>query len=561
MPEVPIRHFLPALVGSLHQQKAEGELVLEQNDGTRRLYWADGDLKYLRSDSVGEQFGNFLIRRGVLDMASLKELLSDGEGARVGDRVVQWGLMTLQERDERLHELLASILLHAMEHTILKLTWLPGSLDGNLSVDLQFSLDHRALIWDTFQNAKIDRELVEMFRSEPDWRWQALPNLLEALSSLPLTPTLAYALSLLGTEPLGCDTIEALTGLPQAQAAQLVATLWALGGLHLVRGDLPLAPRKAEPTPVIIPALVMPEPELEISLVEEEPHASPEVSAAPEAPRPMTLMDILEMDASAPEREPFSPAGPPSARSAFSPAGPPPTRDPFSPAGPSPARDPFSQTGPPAARDPFSPAEPPPSRNPYPQPDHHQPTPGGAPPIELQYTQDSYSPSSRESEFPPLPLLPPVPNEEDLSPMERATHLIIKAKSYLMQNRTSEATRALEQAIKLDGNSPGAYEAWLLLGRLRLSNPAWSTRAIEALQMASRLNPRSAEPWALMGELYHRKGFRANAQGCFRRALDLDPSVAVPAGWSREEPEPDAPLQRQSGLMGKLRGMFGREKG
>ena len=154
-------------------------------------------------------------------------------------------------------------------------------------------------------------------------------------------------------------------------------------------------------------------------------------------------------------------------------------------------------------------------------------------------------------------------SDENLSPMERATHLIVKAKSYLLQDRTSEATRALEQAIKLDGNSPGAYESWLLLGRLRLSNPAWSTRAIEALQTASRLNPRAAEPWALMGELYHRKGFRANAQGCFRRALDLDPSVAVPAGWSREEipEESPAPKQGQKGLMGKLRGMFGREKG
>ena len=130
-----------------------------------------------------------------------------------------------------------------------------------------------------------------------------------------------------------------------------------------------------------------------------------------------------------------------------------------------------------------------------------------------------------------------------------------------MQDRTSEAIRALEQAIKLDGDSPGAFESWLLLGRLRLTNPAWSTRAIEALQVASRLNPRAAEPWALMGELYHRKGFKANAQGCFRRALDLDPSVAVPAGWSRETPAQPAPRESQIGLMGRLRGMFGREKG
>jgi tetratricopeptide (TPR) repeat protein len=101
----------------------------------------------------------------------------------------------------------------------------------------------------------------------------------------------------------------------------------------------------------------------------------------------------------------------------------------------------------------------------------------------------------------------------------------------------------------------------MLLGRLRLSNPAWSTRAIEALQVASRLNPRAAEPWALMGELYHRKGFHANAQGCFRRALELDPSVAVPAGWSQEDPALPVAKEDHPGLMGKLRGMFGREKG
>jgi tetratricopeptide (TPR) repeat protein len=453
--EVRIHHFLPALMGSLHQQEAEGELVLEQNDGTRRLYWGGGNLKYLRSDAVGEQFGNFLIRRGVLDMAALKELLADGEGARVGDRVVQWGLMTHEECNERLNELFGSVLLHAMEHPILKLTWIPGALGQNLSGDLQFRLDHRWLVWDTFQSAQVDRELVAMFQSQPEWRWRALPNLLETMSDLPLTPTLAYALSLLGTEPLGCDTIAALTGLPQEQAARLVATLWALGGVKLVRGELPLVP-KAEPPPP--PPLPTPEPDPEPELEFEQ-------------------IILLQEDL------------PPPAPIAFH-----------------------------------------------------------ADPLELEI------PMQVQAEIPPNPR-----DEEEASVADRARHLLIKAKSYVMQDRTSEAIRALEQAIKLDGDSPGAYESWMLLGRLRLTNPAWSTRAIEALQVASRLNPRAAEPWALMGELYHRKGFQANAQGCFRRALELDPSVAVPVGWSLEDPS--IPVQREGhpGLMGKLRGMFSRE--
>jgi tetratricopeptide (TPR) repeat protein len=472
-------------MGSLHQQKAEGELVLDQNDGIRCLYWAEGELKYLRSDAVGEQFGNFLIRRGVLDMASLKELLADGEGARVGDRVVQWGLMTIEARDERLHELLGSVLLHAMEHTILKMTWIPGSLGGNLSGDLQFRLDHRRLVWDTFQLAQVDRELVAMFLSEPDWRWQAQPNLLDSLSDLPLTPTLAYALSLLGTEPLGCDTIGSLTGLPQIATARLVATLWALGGLTLVQGELPLLPKAEVPPPLpdfefIQELLPEPEPEerLEPILLAQEdlaPAPGTTPKSVPRVPDSMYFADSTYQE-------------------------------------------------------------------------------------ELESIQVTESIQLTEPIQPAQPSPPPsAPEEEDLPAPERASRLLVKAKSYLLQERSSEAIRALEQSLKLDGDSPGAFEAWMLLGRLRLSNPAWSTRAIEALQVASRLNPKAAEPWALMGELYHRKGFHANAQGCFRRALELDPSVAVPAGWSMKDPNVPSPKESQGGLMGKLKGMFGRE--
>ncbi|WP_243317962.1 tetratricopeptide repeat protein [Geothrix paludis] len=473
MPEVRLRYFLPALMGSLHQQRAEGELVLEQNDGTRRLYWRGGDLVYLRSDAVGEQFGNFLIRRGVLDMAALKELLADGEGSRMGDRVVQSGLMTVAERDKRLHELLGSVLLHAMEHPILKMAWMPGVLEDNLSGDLQFWLDHRRLVWDTFQSAKVDLELVEMFQSEPDWRWEARADLLESLSDLSLTPTLAYALSLLGSEPLGYETISSLSGLSPGESARLVATLWALGGLNLVRGDLPLLPRESAPP---APAPEFPEPPEPVfeSIPVLEPEAPPE---------PILLL----------EEEDFPP---------------------------------------PRAHTPRSLPPPPPET------------------VERAFNEPTPS---------VLPLLPSKMDEESLPSTDRAHHLLVKAKSYVMQNRTSEAIRALEQSIKLDGDSPAAYEAWLLLGRLRLTNPAWSTRAVEALQVASRIRPRAAEPWALMGELYHRKGFRANAQGCFRRALELDPSVAVPSDCGDQEGSDAA--RSEGGLMGRLRSMLGREKG
>lgn len=468
-----VRYFLPFLMGSLHQQQAEGELVLEQNDGIRRFYWSKGELTYLRSDSVGEQFGNFLIRRGVLDVAALKEVLEDAEGTRVGDRVVQLGLMTVEERDAQLHELLESVLLHALEHSILKLTWSPEALDQNLSGDLQFHLDHRRLVWDTFHAAKIDLELVEMFNSQPDWRWKARPDLLESISDLPLTPSLAYALSLLGTDALGWTMIGSLSGLPEIEAARLLATLWALGGLNLAVGDLPLVPKEEAPQPPIT-LQIAPEGELEC---EAEPE--PEIESI-QLEHDDLLPSAIQLEA----------------------------------------------------------------------------RPESMDRLVLDFPEPKFAPMAAR---PPAQEIP----EREPSPLDRAHHLLVKAKSYIMQDRTSEAIRALEQAIKLDADSPAAYETWLMLGRLRITNPAWSTRAIEALQVASRLNPQAAEPWALMGELYHRKGFKANAQGCVRKALELDPSVAIPAGWSADASLDPSARDSQgggSGFMGRLKSILGREK-
>ena len=493
MAEVRARPFLPALLGALHQEKAEGELVLEQNDGTRTLFWKEGNLRYLRSDAVGEQFGNYLIRLGILDLAALQELLADGEGARMGDRVVQWGLMTTQERDQRLQELLGSILTHAMEHPVLKMTWTPGSLSGSLSGDLQFRLDHRKLIWDVFQRIRNLHELRDYLKTEPAWRWKAKEDLLFQLSDLPLNPKIAYALSLLGTEPLGYETLTSITGLEEEEAAHIIVALWALGGLTLTHGEVPVPPGLRpgrEPQAAALPPLVTPprrpQPSGPVYLKVEPPPPPP----PPPVPQPLPDIEVeLELE----EEGPLEMAEPYSSQAAI-------------------------------------------------------------PLIEESIPVHEALPVP-EVEAAPAPLA--VDPELQASPELKAKAYLKKAQSLLLQDRASEAIRALEQAIKLDADSPRSYETWLLLGKLRLANPAWSTRAIEALQAASRVNEKAAEPWALMGDLYHRKGFLANAQGCYKKALELDPSVQVPDDViiSVEGGRP-----QQGGLFGKLKSMLGREK-
>ncbi|HJU84771.1 MAG TPA: tetratricopeptide repeat protein [Holophagaceae bacterium] len=444
------------MLGVLRQQQAEGELILEQYDGTRRLYFSGGNLRYLRSDASGEQFGNYLLRLGVLDYQALQELLANK--SRVGERVVHWGLMSEQERDGRLHELFASILLHALEHPVLKTSWVPQSLDQSLGPDLQFPLDHRFIIWKVFEEISSLPEMAEQLEQETRWKWRASNDLLESMSDLPLTPQLAYALTVLSPEPMGYETLLSVTGLDEAECARLVLVCWTLGGLELVEGPSPLqsrpGPEAQEATPATPPAAeAEPEPTME---------AVPE---PPPPPAPVPEMDPMDI---ALDLQPSQPAAPP----------------------------------------------PPPS----------------------------------------TPVPPSIP------PEKKARHMFHQAESLELQGRPSEAIRMLEEAIKLDGESPRSFESWMLLGRLRLSNPAWSSRAIDALKTAAHVRPDAADPWLLMGELYHRKGFLANARGCYRKALDIDPSVLLPTDLPLEDEGLEHGHKEGEGLLGRIKGLIKGER-
>jgi tetratricopeptide (TPR) repeat protein len=464
------RPDLAAMLGFLHQAQAEGELVLEQNDGTRRLYLKDGDLCYLCSDAVGEQFGNYLIRLGVLDYNALKDLLAE-DGARVGDRVVQWGLLTEEQRDTRLRELFGNILLHAVEHPVLAMTWNPGAVGGSLGQDLQFHLDHRRVVWDVYRQMQTLDRLVEKFESETEWKWRSQGALLDALADLTLTPQLAFAISQLGREPMSFATFVSVTGLGDAEAARLLATLWALGGLELESGadSFPGAPPQKERRRTPVPK------------VEAAPQAPP---PPPPAPPPPSAPVKVELQEAVDEEPVFEPVG----------------------------------------------------------------EPVGALPL-----LDRFIAPVRRPDKAPAPV-----HEDGADPPQlKARALFHQAVGLEAQGRTSEAIRALEQAIKLDPDSPKSFEAWMLLGDLRQGNPAWSTRAIEAYQAAARARPKKGEPWLCMGQLYHRKGFSTNATGCFRKAMELDPSLEMPDHALSAERAAVAPKE---GVMGRIRGFFGGEK-
>lgn len=472
MTEARTRQFLPALMGSLRQEAQDGVLVLEQSDGIRLLYWVGGNLVYLKSEVAGEQFGNYLIRQGVLDWDALQELLADKSGTRFGDRLVKWGLLTEKERDDHLYVLMRQILLNAMEHPIVEMKWNDAPLGGLLDLDLYFPMDYRRMVWETFQDLATLSDVCDLFKASPDWRWEAPPELLDSLKDLPLTPQMAYVLTFLGKDPMGFETLVSLTGMEEEETARLIVTLWALSGLNLSKGEMPSP-------------------------------AKPRKISQPITP---PMMPILPSSSSAPVREPAVVA-----------------------ASPAPPAEPALRIQPKPAEKPF--------RIEFPAPA----------PVAAQSAnaQPGIEPPLSESSI-------PEPEEESVSPQQTALKLYKRAKYLLIQDRTSETVRLLEESVKLDPEGPVAYDSWLLLGRLRLANPAWRLRTMDALQSATRLRPKAGEPYALMGELYHRKGFKREAAQNYRKAMELNPLLPVPqevdmtaADEAPEAPEPKQTLWQQ----------------
>ena len=64
-----------------------------------------------------------------------------------------------------------------------------------------------------------------------------------------------------------------------------------------------------------------------------------------------------------------------------------------------------------------------------------------------------------------------------------------------------------------------------------------------------------------MAEIYHRKGFEADASTCFLKALKLDPSLPVPPGLELDLPARPAPQPKEpaKGLLGTFRSLLGRK--
>jgi len=170
----------------------------------------------------------------------------------------------------------------------------------------------------------------------------------------------------------------------------------------------------------------------------------------------------------------------------------------------------------------------------------------------------------------PGPPEPPAP-ESPRDPKEEAR---------VAEEAFRRAAKLLDQAKVLEQEKPGepehqrlTYDAIQLLepihetatGRTRLraqlllawgwaQNPKWTKRAESLLLAASRENPQSPEPWAMLGGIYADKGLHTRATTMYRRALELKPDHEEAARYLKANAEAPVPpeVEGGGGLLGRL---------
>lgn len=528
---------LPVLLSAIRQEAGNGELVLAQNDGERRFCFLEGGLVHLRSDAAGEQFGNYLLRHGILDLPSLNELLGSDEYGRLGERVVQWGLMSLEERDAHLRCLQAQIMVHALEHPILHWAWDADS--AGRGPDLPFELEPRHLVLNAFQEFNDPSALLSILRRETAWKWAGRPDLLDSLRDLPLTSGMAYAVSFLTAEPIGFETFCFLSNLGEEEAGRFLAALWALGTLVLSSGKLPSVTEAPRPLALEVPA-AEPEPRLPFIMPPACTPFGPPKKRALEFQEDLipcdtdSLPEFMDLDAET-SLDHLANLETPLAID-MPPCGPRPQ--------PRPEVLPVPDDMPPCGRrlQPRSEALPVPDDMPPcgPRP---QPRPEALPVLDdmppcgprPQPPPDARRLSGAIELDPDRQGVPEPPKPQVLSEVRK---LCERASRQMMLGRTVEAVSTLEQVVQVLPDGDDAYEVWLMLGRLRMNNPAWSVRAMHALRNASRIRPSEAAPWVALGELHSRIGSDSDAMACFRKARELDPSVAIPPAMSLDRARP-----------------------
>ena len=160
--------------------------------------------------------------------------------------------------------------------------------------------------------------------------------------------------------------------------------------------------------------------------------------------------------------------------------------------------------------------------------------PGPEPPAAAAVAEPGARPSPRPE---------PPPDPEEIA--HQAEDAIRRAAKLHEKEQYWDAIQLLEPVVEKASGRLRAFGK-VLLARCYLKNPKWARKAEELLLGVTREDPKTADAWALLGQIYVGKGMQARALSMYRKALELRPeheeaaqyvAAHTHAGEDTDEPE------------------------
>ena len=253
---------LPQILRRVFIEQLRGTLTLTRGDDVRRLYFEKGELRVATSSRQGQRLGAFLLRRGRVSEDEIRRALDETarqKGSRLGQKLVERGLLTRAVIDAEMKRLVEEIVFSAFEWDSGEYRFEPSSAVLDPNVVLTFST--AAIIVEgirrlpegpVFRERLGDGARVLRLARDPMSRYQYLP----------LAPQEAYVLSRIDGL-LDLDSLLSIAGPSRLSSAK---TLYALLSCGLIEWKTDAA-RKRETVGTVAT--------LNVEVTNEPPRSSP----------------------------------------------------------------------------------------------------------------------------------------------------------------------------------------------------------------------------------------------------------------------------------------------
>ncbi len=223
-------------IKKIYIDKTTGELTISFNGKNRYIYFINGNIRYARSEFENERVGQFFIKDGLIDEATLEKALVEAKNNNqiLGEYLKEQGIASADKLKEAVKKLIVHIATRAFVEEISNLNFQKQQQFIDDAILLKLStgsvlLEGTRMLKDTFifENFLNEfKEKVPVLIDNPDTLFQELA----------LTPHEGYIMSRIDKVST-MSQIAAVTGLPELEVSKMMYALNAVGMIYFKDKD------------------------------------------------------------------------------------------------------------------------------------------------------------------------------------------------------------------------------------------------------------------------------------------------------------------------------------